>query len=114
MLGALLVLAIATPPLRAQNAEALGKIEAISQQLQLTPQQQIEVMPILKQEAPKLEAIKNDASLSGLQKVKQLRAMHRETAPKMQKILSPAQYQRLQEIREQDIKEAMAKKRAGG
>jgi hypothetical protein len=114
VLVALLTLALVTPRLFAQNAEALAKVEAISQQLQLTPQQQIEVIPILKQEAPKIQAIKNDPSLSGLQKVKQLRAIHQETAPKLQQILSPAQYQKLQEIRQQDIKEAMAKKRAGG
>lgn len=113
MMGILLVIAIVVPQLRAQNAEALGKVEAISQQLQLTPQQQIEIIPILKQEAPKVEAIKNDASLSGIEKMKQLRAIHRQTAPKLQQILSPAQYQKLQEIRERDIKEAIAKKRVG-
>jgi len=31
----------------------------------------------------------------------------------LQKILSPAQYQKLQTIRQQEIKEAIAKKRAG-
>ena len=110
----LLALAIVTPRVFAQNAEALAKVEAISHQLQLTPQQQVEIIPILKQEAPKVQAIKNDPSLSGLQKVKQLRAIHQETAPKMQQILSPTQYQKLQEIRQQDIREAMAKRRADG
>ena len=111
---ALLTLALVTPRVFAQNAEALAKVEAISHQLQLTPQQQVEIIPILKQEAPKIQAIKDDPSLSGLQKVKQLRAIHQETAPKMQQILSPAQYQKLQEIRQQDIREAMAKRRGGG
>ena len=111
---ALLTLALVTPRVFAQNAEALAKVEAISHQLQLTPQQQVEIIPILKQEAPKIQAIKDDPSLSGLQKVKQLRAIHQETAPKMQQILSPAQYQKLQEIRQQDIREAMASRRGGG
>jgi hypothetical protein len=86
---------------------------ALAQQLKLTPQQEAEVLPILKAEAPKVEAIKDDASLSGMQKVKQLRAIHSETAPQLQKILTPAQYQELQAIREADIKKAIAAKRAG-
>jgi hypothetical protein len=86
---------------------------ALAQQLKLTPQQEAEVLPILKAEAPKVEAIKDNASLSGMQKVKQLRAIHSETAPQLQKILTPAQYQELQAIREADIKKAIAAKRAG-
>jgi hypothetical protein len=52
--------------------------------------------------------------MSGMQKMRELRAIHSETAPELQQILSPEQYQKLQSIREQQIKEAMAKKRAGG
>ena len=33
--------------------------------------------------------------------------------PQMQKILNPEQYQKLQTIRQQEIQEAIAKKRAG-
>jgi hypothetical protein len=47
-----------------------------------------------------------------MQKMKQLHAIHNESAPQLQKILSPAQYQQLQTIREQDIKKAIAAKRA--
>jgi len=85
----------------------------LSQQLKLTPQQKMQMLPILKEEGPKLEAVKNDASLSGMQKMRQLRAIHNETAPQLQKILSPAQYQQLQAIRQQEIQQAIAKKRAG-
>jgi hypothetical protein len=41
------------------------------------------------------------------------RAIHSESAPELQRILSPAQYEKLQAIREEKIKEAIAKKRAG-
>ncbi len=61
-----------------------------------------------------MQAIKNDASLSGLQKLRQLQAIHSETAPELQKILSPEQYKELQAIREQDIKKAIEAKRAEG
>jgi periplasmic protein CpxP/Spy len=106
-------LLILAPALPGQNEEKMAKVQAIAQQLQLTPEQKVKVLPILEQEAPKLEAVKNNTSLSGLQKMKQIRAIHAETAPELQKILSPAQYQKLQAIREERIKEAMEKKRAG-
>jgi hypothetical protein len=110
----LLAFLILAPTAPAQNPEAEAKVIAVAQQLKLTPQQELEVLPILKAEAPKFEAIKNDPSLSGMQKVKQLRAIHAENAPQLQKILSPAQYQQLQAIREADIKKAIAAKRARG
>jgi hypothetical protein len=111
--AAWLLLVILAPALPGQNEEKMAKVQAVAQQLQLTPEQKVKVLPILEQEAPKLEAIKNNDSLSGLQKMKQLRAIHAQTAPELQKILSPEQYQKLQAIREERIKEAMAKKRAG-
>ena len=46
-------------------------------------------MPILKAEAPKFEAIKNDPSMSGMQKMEALHAIHSENAPQLQKILTP-------------------------
>jgi hypothetical protein len=111
--AAWLVLLTLAPALRGQTDDKMAKVHALAQQLQLTPDQKVKVLPILEQEAPKLEAIKNNNSLSGMQKMKQLRAIHAETAPELQKILSPAQYQKLQAIREERIKEAIAKKRAG-
>ncbi|PYK70903.1 MAG: hypothetical protein DME44_09730 [Verrucomicrobia bacterium] len=109
----LLALLILVPPAPAQNAVAEEKAIALAQQLKLTPQQEVEVLPILKAEAPKFEAIKNDSSMSGMEKMKALRAIHSENAGPLQKILTPAQYQQLQAIRESDIKKAMATKRAG-
>jgi hypothetical protein len=51
--------------------------------------------------------------MSGFQKMRELRAIHSQTAPQLQQILSPAQYQQLQAIREEEIKKAMAAKRSG-
>src|SRR5213080_1544149 len=108
----LLAFLILAPTAPGQSPEAEAKVIALAQQLKLTPQQEVEVLPILKAEAPKFDAIKNDPSLSGMQKMKQLHAIHSENAPQLQKILSPEQYQELQAIREQDIKKAVAAKRA--
>jgi len=101
------------PAAPGQAAAAAAKLEALGKQLNLTPQQKGELLPILQAEGPKLEAIKNNSSLSGMQKMRQLRAIHNESAPQMQKILNPEQYQKLQTIRQQEIQEAIAKKRAG-
>jgi hypothetical protein len=103
-----------TPAAPGQSPDAAAKVQALAKQLKLTPQQEVEVLPILKAEAPKFEAIKNNPSLPPMQKMKQLHAIHAESAPQLQKILSPAQYQQLQAIREQDIKKAIARKRGGG
>jgi hypothetical protein len=110
-LYAFLTLAPAAP---GQTTDPAAKMQALSQQLKLTPQQKMQMLPILKEEGPKIEAIKNNPSLPPMQKMKQLHAIHNESAPQLQKILSPAQYQQLQAIREADIKKAIAKKRAGG
>jgi Spy/CpxP family protein refolding chaperone len=99
------------PASSTQNKAA--KLQAISQQLNLTPQQKVKVLPILADEAPKVEAVKNNSSLSGIQKMQQLRAIHQQTDPQMKTILSPAQYQKLQAIRQQAIREAMQKRRGG-
>src|SRR5467141_4636404 len=101
-------------PAPGQTTDPAAKMQALSQQLKLTPQQKIQMLPILKEEGPKVEAIKNNPSLPPMQKMRQLRAIHNQSAPQLQKILSPAQYQQQQAIREQDIKQAIAKKRAGG
>lgn len=84
-----------------------AKLQAIAQQLSLTPEQKAKVLPILAQEAPKVQAIKSDNSLSRMQKIQQIRAIHQQTDPQMKAILSPDQYQKLQGIRQQAIKDAI-------
>ncbi|MGH9745136.1 MAG: hypothetical protein ACRD59_03360 [Candidatus Acidiferrales bacterium] len=94
------------------NAQKLDKLEALSKQLNLTPEQKVKLLPILKAEAPKLQAIKDNTSLTGFQKIKQIRALHEQTNPQVQAILTPEQYQQLQTIRQQEIEGMMQKKRA--
>ena len=103
--------ALLTSTSSAQNRAA--KVEAIAQQLNLTPEQKAKVLPILREEAPKVQAIKNDNSLSKIQKVQQLRAIHQQTDPQMKAILSPEQYQKLQAIRQQTIREVMQTRHGG-
>jgi Spy/CpxP family protein refolding chaperone len=91
----------------AQKTGTMSKAEAIAQQLNLTPQQKIKILPILRDEVPKVNAIKSDNSLSKIQKVQQIKAIHQQTDPQMKAILSPEQYQKLQVIRQQAIREAV-------
>ncbi len=98
------------PLLLSQPSSAQGKaakLEGISQQLNLTPQQKTKILPILADEGPKVQKIKNDNSLSSMQKIQQIRAIHKQTDPQMKAILSPEQYQKLQTIRQQAIRDAV-------
>ena len=90
----------------------MQKAQAIAQQLNLTPQQKEKILPILAAEVPKVHAIKNDNSLSTMQKMQQLRVIHQQTDPQMKAILSPVQYEKLKAIRQQAIAEAIQKRRA--
>jgi hypothetical protein len=89
-----------------QKGAAMAKAQAVAQQLNLTPQQKEKILPILAAEVPKVQAIKNDNSLSQIQKIEQLRAIHQQTDPQMKAILSPEQYQKLQAIRQQTVRDA--------
>jgi len=100
------LLALLAPTSFGQKAGAMSKAQAMAQQLNLTPQQKEKVLPILAAEVPKVQAIKNDNSLSKMQKMQQLRAIHQQRDPQMKAILSPDQYKKLQQIRLQTIREA--------
>jgi hypothetical protein len=103
---AIAMLALLAPTSFGQKAGAMAKAQAIAQQLNLTPQQKEKVLPILADEVPKVNAIKNDNSLSSTQKMQQVRAIHQQTDPQMKAILSPEQYQKLKQIRIQAIRDA--------
>jgi len=83
----------------------MSKAQAIAQELNLTPQEKEKILPILAAEVPKMNAIKNDNSLSRVQKMEQVRAIHQQTDPQMKAILSPEQYQKLKQIRLQAVKD---------
>jgi Spy/CpxP family protein refolding chaperone len=90
----------------AQKGQAMSKAQAMAQQLSLTPQQKEKILPILAAEVPKLQHIRNDNSLSTVQKMQGVRAIHQQTDPQMKEILSPEQYQKLKQLRAQQIREA--------
>ena len=83
-----------------------AKLEEIAQYLSLTPQQKDKILPILADEAPKVRAIKNDTSLSRMQRAQRIKAIHQQNDPQMKAILSPQQYQKLQAMRHKSISDA--------
>ena len=97
-------------PLRAQSPQIAQKLEHLAKELKLTPEQKLNLMPILQEEAPQVKAIKADRSLTGPEKLSQLKSVHDQNDPKVRQILSPQQYQKLQEIRAKDIQKAVKKK----
>jgi Spy/CpxP family protein refolding chaperone len=106
------VFAAVAPIAQTQGAAQAQKLAAIAKQLNLTPPQKTQVMPILEADAPKLEAIKSNTSLGPLQKMEQLTAIHAQSDSQIKSILNPQQYQQLQQIRQEEIQQAMEKKRA--
>jgi hypothetical protein len=99
--------------LSAQNRPAQAqKLEQVAQQLNLSADQKLKLIPILKAEAPKIEAIKTNASLTPIQKVEQLKAVHDQTDPQVKSILTPDQYQTLQRIRREEIQQAVRNRMA--
>jgi len=99
--------ALLAPTWFAQKGAAMAKAQAIAQELNLTPQQKEKILPILAAEVPKVAAIKNDNSLSRLQKMQQVRAIHQQTDPQMKSILTPEQYEKLKQIRLQAVKDSV-------
>lgn len=106
-------LVLPAPSSFAQRGSAMSKAQAIAQQLNLTPQQKEKVLPILINEGPKVQAIKNDNSLSKVQKIQQLKAIHGQSDPQMKAILSPEQYKKLQAIRQQAVRDALQTQHGG-
>ena len=98
-------------PLNAQSENAAQKFQQLATQLALTPDQKSQLIPILVAEAPKVKAIKADSSLTPIQKLQQLKAVHDRTDPQVRAILSPQQYQELQTIRRRELQRVIAQRR---
>ena len=99
------ICALIVPVASAQKGAA--KVQAIAQQLNLTPEQKAKILPILTDEVPKVEKVKSDNSLSRMQKMQAIKSIHTQTDPQMKAILTPDQYKKLQDIRHQALKDAI-------
>jgi Spy/CpxP family protein refolding chaperone len=84
----------------AQSKAREQRLAAVAKQLHLTREQEKQLIPILKAQEPQLQAIRNDQSLSRVEKLQRLQAVHDQSNPQVKAILTPAQFQQLQEIRQ--------------
>jgi protein CpxP len=97
-------------PLNAQPEKGAQRFQQLATQLSLSQEQKRQLIPILVAEAPKVQAIKADSSLTKIQKLQRIKAIHDETDPQVKAILSPEQYQKLQGIRRQELQRVAEKK----
>lgn len=94
---------------KSQAQTPAEKLQRLSQALNLSPQQKTALLPILEAEAPKIEDVKNNPSLPPRQKAMEIRSIHQQADPQVERILSPQQYQEWQTIRSHEIQQAMQK-----
>ena len=69
---------------------------AIAKQLHVTREQAKQLIPILEPELLKLQAIRNNPSLSGEERLQQLQAVLDRLDPQIKTILTPQQYAQMQ------------------
>src|SRR5215471_12450319 len=99
---------VSTPYAQSIPPSRLHRLEALGKQLHVTRKQAEQLMPILAAEEPKLQAIRNDPSLSRMERLRQLQAVHEASDPQVKAILTPVQYKQLQVIRQKRRAQLMA------
>ncbi len=89
--------------------EIVAKLEKIAATLQLTPKQEMQMLPILKEEALQLKALKENASLGPLEKLMQLKQISSASDAKIMPLLDPVQQQKWQAIRQEERQQMLQK-----
>jgi hypothetical protein len=98
---------IPTPQIASNPLTAM--INQFSIELGLTQQQKQQIVPILKQTAPQLEALKKNTSLKPLQKIEQLKQIADSVDSKLTPLLNPEQQQKFDAIRDEHRRELIEK-----
>jgi periplasmic protein CpxP/Spy len=84
------------------------RLIAMAKQLHVTHKQAKQLFPIMKAQEPQLQAIRNDPSLSRVEKLNRLHEVQDASDPQVKAILTPAQFQQLQMIRQHRRAQLMA------
>lgn len=113
-LGGLLAITLTTTSM-AQDIGNLAKqqlgnpdtMSTLVQQLHLSPAQAQKVLPILKGETPKLQAIQGSSTLSDTQKTAQIKAVQNQSDSKLKTILSPEQFSSLKNFRSLQVQQLL-------
>ncbi len=77
------------------------RLEMLSQKLGLSEAQKDQLRPIFKSEFEQIKAVRDDSTLTQDQKREKIRAIHKETKPKIDAVLTPEQIQKMKELREE-------------
>jgi hypothetical protein len=84
-------------------AQAADKAQKISQALNLSPQQQSQLTPILQNEEPKVQNIKNDTNLSADEKKERIKKVYEKTDKLVKPILTPVQWNQWEQYRKNEL-----------
>ena len=76
----------------------------LQQNLSVSPQQSAQIAPILANEGRKVIAIRNNNSLSDVQKIQEVTSLQKQSDPRLKAILSSAQYDKLKVVRYQVVR----------
>ena len=76
----------------------------LQQNLSVSPQQSAQIAPILANEGRKVMAIRNNNSLSSVQKTQEVTSLQKQSDPQLKAILSSAQYDKLKAVRYQAVR----------
>jgi hypothetical protein len=85
------------------QAQATDKAQKISQALNLSPQQQSQMTPILENEEPQVQDIKNDTHLSADEKQTRIKKVYGQTDKLVKPILSPVQWKQWEQYRKNEL-----------
>jgi hypothetical protein len=76
----------------------------LQQNLSVSAQQSAQIGPILANEGQKIMAIRNNNSLSNVQKTQEVTSLQKQSDPQLKAILSSAQYDKLKVVRYQAVR----------
>ena len=76
----------------------------LQQNLNVSAQQSAQIAPILANEGQKVMAIRNNNSLSNVQKTQEVTSLQKQSDPQLKAILSSAQYDNLKVVRYQAVR----------
>jgi hypothetical protein len=99
---ALCVCLVLSIPAGAQT-QTSDKAQKISQALNLSSQQQSQLTPILENEEPKVQAIKNDPNLTSDQKQAKTKKVYEQTDKLVKPILNPVQWKQWEQYRTNEL-----------
>ena len=76
----------------------------LQQNLSVSPQQSAQIAPILANEGRKVLTIRNNNSLSDVQKAQEVASLQKQSDPQLKAILSSPQYDKLKVVRYQAVR----------